>query len=166
MRDRQNEVSLSEDNQVHIAYFENSKESYDITVSDDDVLTMTSTSDKDWTDFIGGKASAENRKISVQMPDALLENLTLATTNEDMSLSALSVTGEISLSSNGGNIVFGDLDVGSGLSLTVKNGDISGTVVGSYDDFSISSEVKKGESSLPEKKDGGEKINSQSNYAL
>ena len=117
---------------------------------------MTSASNKDWTDYIGGKPSDENRKILLQIPDAMLDTLTLSTTNEEISLPALTVTGSISLSSNGGDISFGDLDVGSALSLTVKNGDISGTVVGSYDDFAIQTEIKKGESNLMEK-EGGEK---------
>ena len=157
VRDREIEVSLSEDEQVHIQYSENSKEYYDISVSDENVLTMASASDKDWTDYIGGKPSAEDRKIALQIPDALLENLTLSTTNEDVTLSALAVTGSVNISSNGGNISFGNLDVGSGLSLTVKNGDISGTIIGSYDDFAMQTEIKKGESNLPDKKDGGEK---------
>lgn len=157
VQDREIEVSLSEDEQVHIIYYENSKEYYDISVSDENVLTMTSASNKDWTDYIGGKPSAEDRKISLQIPDALLENLTLSTTNEDISLPALAVTGSITLSANNGNITFGDLDVDSTLTLNVKNGDISGTIAGSYDDFSIQSEIKKGESNLPDNKDGGEK---------
>lgn len=157
VRDREIEVSLSEDEQVHIKYYENSKEYYEFSVSDENVLTMTSASDKDWTDYIGGKTSAEDRKISLQIPDTLLENLTLSTTNEDITLSALDVTGSINISSNGGNIAFGNLDAGSALTLNVKNGDISGAIAGSYDDFSIQSEIKKGESNLPGNKDGGEK---------
>ena len=157
VRDREIEVSLSEDEQVHIEYSENSKEHYDISVSDKNVLTMTSASNKEWTDYIGGKPSAEDRKISLQIPDALLESLTLSTTNEDITLSALAVTGSINISSNGGNIAFANLDVGSALTLNVKNGNISGEIVGSYDDFSIQSEMKKGESNLPVNKDGGEK---------
>ena len=157
VRDRQIEVSLSEDDQIHIVYFENSKETYDIMVSDEKVLTMKSVSNKDWTDYIGGKPSAENRKISLQIPDGLLDTLTLSTTNEDIFLPALAVTGSISISSNGGNITFENLDVGNALYLTVKNGDIGGTVIGSYDDFAIQSEIKKGESNLPDNKDGGEK---------
>lgn len=157
VRDREIEVSLSEDEQVHIKYYENSKEYYDISVSDENVLTIASASNKEWTDYIGRKPAAEYRKISLQIPDALLESLTLSTTNEDITLSALAVTGSINISSNGGNISFGDLDVGSALTLTVKNGDISGTIAGSYDDFSIQSEIKKGESNLPENKDSGEK---------
>lgn len=156
VQDREIEVSLSEDEQVHIQYFENSTEYYDISVSGN-VLTMTSASSKSWTDFIGVKSSAENRKISLQIPDALLENLTLSTTNEDVTLPALTVTGSVSVTSNGGNITFGDLEVGSALTLNVKNGDISGTVAGSCDEFAIQTEIKKGESNLPDRKDGGEK---------
>ena len=156
VQDREIEVSLSEDEQVHIQYFENSTEYYDISVSEN-VLTMTSASSKSWTDFIGVKSSAENRKISLQIPDTLLENLTLSTTNEGITLPALAVTGSVSMTANGGNITFGDLEVGSALTLNVKNGDISGAVVGSYDDFAIQSEIKKGESNLPDNKDDGEK---------
>lgn len=158
VQDREIEVSLSEDEQIHIQYYENSKEYYDISVSDENVLTMTSASNKGWTDYIGGKPSAENRKISLQIPDGLLENLTLSTTNEDITLSALSVTKSISISCSGGNIAFEALDVGSALHLVVKNGDISGELAGSYDDFAIQSEIKKGESNLPDNKDSGAKL--------
>lgn len=157
VRDREIEGSLSDDDQVHVQYSENSKEFYDISVSDDKVLTITSTSAKEWTDYIGGKPSAEARKISLQIPNALLENLTLSTTNENITLPDLAVTGSVNLSSNGGNIAFGNLDVGSALTLNVKNGDISGAVVGSYDDFSIQSEIKKGDSNLPDQSEGGAK---------
>ena len=164
VQDREIEVTLSPDQQVHIQYFENSKENYDLSVSDQNVLTMTSATNKDWTDYIGGKPSAEYRKITLQVPDALLEQLTLSTTNENISLSALAVTGSVSISANGGNISFGNLDVGSALTLEVKNGDISGAIVGGYDDFAIQSNSKKGETNLPEQKDGGEKnLNVSSN---
>lgn len=157
VRDREIEVSLSEDDQIHIDYYESSEEYYDISVSDENVLMMTGADDKDWTDYIGGKASAEDRKISLRIPEGILENLTLSTTNEDITLSPLAVTGSINISSNGGNIEFENLDAGSSLILDAKNGDISGTIAGSYDDFSIHTEIKKGESSLPDQKDGGEK---------
>ena len=156
VEDREIEVSLSQDGQVHIDYSENSKEYYEISVSDG-VLTMTSASDKEWTDYIGVKSSDEDRKISLQVPDALLETLTLSTTNEDISLPELAVTGSVSLSANGGDISFEALEVGSALTLSAKNGDISGAVMGSYDDFAIQTEIKKGESNLPDQKDDGEK---------
>lgn len=156
-RDRQIEVSLSGDEQIHIQYFENNKEYYNISVSDENLLTMASAASKEWTDYIGGKTSAEYRKISLRIPSALLDSLTLSTTNGDISLPALSVNEKISLSSNGGNISFGSLDTGVSLTLNVKNGNISGEVAGSYEDYAIRSEIKKGESNLPGTKDGGEK---------
>lgn len=164
VRDRQIEVSVSEDEQIRIAYFENSKEAYDITVSNENVLTMTNAGNIDWTDYIGGKPSAENRKISVQIPDTLLDILMLFTTNEDISLSVLTITGSINISSNGGNINFGNLDVGDALFLTVKSGDISGTVVASYDNFTIQTDIRKGENNLTDNKADGEKtLNVSSN---
>lgn len=164
VRDREIEVALSSDEQVYIQYSENSKEYYEIAVSDENVLTMTSASDKEWTDYIGGKASAEARKILLQIPDTLLENLTLSTTNENISLPALSVNGNVVISSNGGDIAFEHLNVGTSLSLTVKNGNIDGTVIGSYDDFAIQTEIKKGDSNLPDNKtDGTKTLNVSSN---
>lgn len=157
VRDRAIEVSLSADDQIHVQYSENSKEFYDISVSDECVLTMSSSSDKEWTDYVGVKPPVEDRKISLQIPDALLKNLMLSTTNENITLSSLTITESVDISSNGGNIVFESLDVGSALSLTAKNGDIEGTVIGGYDDFEIQSEIKKGKCNLPESKPGGEK---------
>ena len=157
MRDREIEVTLSDDEQVHIQYSENSKEYYDISVSDGNVLTMVNANNKEWTDYIGGKPSTKDRKIVLQMPTTLLDTVTLSTTNEDISLPVLAVTGSIDISTNDGNITFESLDVGNTLTLTVKNGDISGMIGSRYEDFVIQSEVKKGDSSLTKHKDIGKK---------
>ena len=106
MRDREIEVTLSDDEQVHIQYSENSKEYYDISVSDGNVLTMVNANNKEWTDYIGGKPSTKDRKIVLQMPTTLLDTVTLSTTNEDISLPVLAVTGSIDISTNDGNITF------------------------------------------------------------
>lgn len=157
VRDRKIEVSLSNDNQIHIDYYNSGKEYYKISVSDEKVLMMTAETSKGWTDYIGGKAAVDKRTISLQVPEALLTSLTLSTTNENISLPALTVSGQISLSTNGGDIQFERLDVGNTLNLQAKNGDIRGTVLGSYGDYSITCQIKKGESNLPSHLDGGAK---------
>lgn len=157
VRDREIQVSPSEDGQIHIRYSENSKEYYEISVSEEHVLTMAGASNKEWTDYLGGKPAAEDRKIYLEIPSGALSSLVLSTTNENISLSPLAVTGDVSLSANGGSLSFEALDAGSSLDLYAKNGDISGTVTGSYDDFTIAAEVKKGSCNLPERKDGGER---------
>lgn len=163
VQDRQIEVMLSPDSQVHIDYFENSKEYYDISVSDSYVLTMTAANDKDWTDYIGGKSASSSSKISLQLPNELLTTLKLSTTNKDISLPALTVIGDISLASYGGNIVFDKLNVENIISLNAKNGDINGSIIGSYDDYAISCDIKKGKSNLPSTKENGTKTLTVSN---
>ena len=98
VEDREVEVALSPDEQVHIQYRENSKEFYEIALTDGNVLTMTSATNKEWTDYIGVSASSEDRKITVQVPGGLLDSLEISTTNEDITLPALAVTGSVSLS--------------------------------------------------------------------
>lgn len=157
VRDRQVEVTQSTDEQIHIYYYENNKEYYNISVSDDNILTMTAINDKEWTDFIGKKPSLEVRKILLQVPDALLENLKISTTNEAISIASLTLTGDVLLSTNGGNISFDALKVEKEITLDVKNGNISGVISGSYDEYAISCSVKKGESNLPSQKNTGNK---------
>lgn len=157
VKDRRVEIVASEDENITIEYSESEKEAYEITLSEDQILTMTYKANKEWTDFIGGKTSVENRTVRLQIPDALLSSLKISTTNEDIVLSKLKLKNCVEMEVNNGNIQFERLDVGKECRLTAKNGNIDGTVNGSYDDFTITSEVKKGESNLPEKLGAGEK---------
>lgn len=157
VRDAAVEITRSADEQIHIAYFESDTEYYNISVSEENILTMTAASNKKWTDFIGRKAAAEVRKISIQLPDAQLKTLSVSTTNENISVAPLTLTENIMLHANGGNIAFTALDAGSEIRLDVKNGNISGTISGSADDYAISCAIKKGESNLPSDKRGGSK---------
>ncbi len=156
VRDRQIQVRVSPDDQIRIEYFDNSKEFYEIAVSGDKALTMTAKNDKAWSDYVGLKDSGM-AKIEVWVPEGALDSLSLFTTNETISLEPLSVSGSVQLTANGGDLVFSKLDAGKSVVLSGKNGNISGTILGGYDDFAISCEGKKGKSNLPEEKKGGEK---------
>lgn len=154
VRDRQLEVQPSEDGSLSIDYSESGKEFYEISVSAGGMLTMKSSYNKGWQDYIGSKPSAADRIITLHIPDALLTSLKLTTTNEEIKLAPLSVSGDVFLSSNGGNIGFEALDAGSSITIECKDGDISGSVSGAYEEFAVTSEIKKGESNLPTAKDG------------
>lgn len=154
--DREVEIITSTDGQVHIDYSESEQEFYSLLLSEDGDLTMTLETDKDWTDFIGTKPAAQYRKITLAVPDGL-DALTIRTTNETIGITSLTVQGAVMLDCNGGNIAFELLGVGKSLDVTAKNGSITGNVLGGWDDFSVSCEIKKGESNLPERKEGGEK---------
>lgn len=159
VRDRQIEVSVSKDDKIHITYSESDKEYYDINVSSDNILKMRSKVNKEWKDFVGNKPSIKDRKISLQIPNSLLKTLKLSTTNENIKLSSLEVTNDINIESNGGDISFDKIDAGKNIILTGKDGNIKGSIVGGYDDFSINCKIKKGDCNLPkEKKDGSKKL--------
>lgn len=156
VRDRVIEVSPSEDGKVNIDGFESGKERYDISVSDDGALTMNITDSKEWSDYIGGKASSDARKITLKVPNGDLDSLSISTTNEDITLAPVNA-GSVTLEANGGNISFEKLNAESSVTLNAKNGNIGGTIIGSYDDYSVSCSIKKGESNLPAEKEGGAK---------
>ena len=67
--DREVEISTSEDNQIYIEYFDGEKEYLDISVSENKELTVKLVFNKDWTDYLGTKPSAEYRKIKIFVPD-------------------------------------------------------------------------------------------------
>lgn len=157
VRDRQIEVSLSEDEQIHIIYAESEKECYNISISENNILSMIAVENKEWFDYIGNKPEAENRKIFLQIPDSLIETLNVSTTNADIALSALNVTKDLVLSSNGGNIFFDKINARRSIALTGKNGNITGSILGGYDDYAIVCKIKKGDSNLPAEKEGKSK---------
>lgn len=150
--DRQIEVTPSTDEQIHIDYYENDKEFYNISVSDDHVLTMTTETSKSLTDYIGGKTEENYRIISIQVPDNTLETLDISTTNEDITISPIFLLKDIKLDSNGGNINFEKINAGNEIALNAKNGNISGSITGGYDDFAISCKIKKDHCNLPANK--------------
>lgn len=154
--DREVEVTLSPDDRIHIDYFESEKEYYAFSETDG-TLTMTLVFDKDWTDFIGTKADKKYRKIKLEIPNALLTDLRIATTNEKIKVCDLEVRESISLDSKGGDVEFEKLAAGKAISLTAKDANITGCIAGGWDDFTIDVMIKKGESNLTNK-DGGEKL--------
>lgn len=155
VHDREIEVAPSEDGRVHISYHETEKEKYDISVSDSGALTMTAADNKEWTDYIGTKAPSDARKITIRIPDGALELLDISTTNEDIALAPLNAD-SVSLDVNGGSISFERLNAEASVALNAKNGNIIGSIVGGYDDYTISHTIKKGECNLSDK-DGGTK---------
>ncbi len=156
-RDRQIEILSSNDDLVHIEYFENKQEQYSILIDENKTLDVKLENNKSWLDYFGQKASMDNRKIILSIPNHLLIDLVIETTNENVSIAKEVSIDNLSVSVNGGNIIFDKLNACSDIVLNVKNGDITGSILGSYDDYSINCQIKKGETNLPSKKDGGYK---------
>lgn len=93
----------------------------------------------------------------MSIPNNLLNRLQITTTNETIKLNDISVNETLTLNSNGGNLEFDNTLADNQINLTAKNGNITGTIKGTWDDFSISCKYKKGTCNLPENKAGGTK---------
>lgn len=155
--DRELEIYESNDGQIRIEYFDGEKERFEIGVSDKK-LSVKLTENKEWTDYIGfNKASGEYRKVRISLPSEMIAKLSAATTNENITITNLSFAESVNLLSNGGSIICDNLGAGKVITLAVKNGDITGSISGTMDEFSITCTIKKGESNLPALKEGGDK---------
>lgn len=154
--DREIDIGKSEDDKIYVDFFESEKEYYDIAHVDG-TLTIRLVSDKEWTDFIGTKPDVQYRRIFVKLPENIIKDLVVKTTNADVNMQPTVISDSLSLNVNGGNITFDTLFAGNNIDLTVKNGNINGSIVGGWDDFAISCQIKKGESNLPENKESGDK---------
>lgn len=154
--DRDLEILASEDDEIYIDYFDSDKEYLDIAFSNNQ-LTIKLLFNKNWTDFIGFKPSAEYRKIQVKIPTDTIIDFSASTRNEDIKITSLSFVENVTLNSNGGNIICDHINVGKSINLTAKNGDITGTILGTLDDFSTKCTIKKGKCNLPLNKEDGVK---------
>lgn len=170
VRDRRIEVVTSGDGMVRVSGMESAKEYYDIALSEDGALTVALRNERDWRDYFGWGSDISMRTLRLELPAVVAEQLNaneqsagivgmldIATTGEDVALSGVSLAKGARVSVNGGSIVLDGINVGEELTLAVKNGNLTGTIVGSWDEFDITCEYKKGDCNLPERKEGGAK---------
>ena len=156
VEDREIEVAESPDEKIYIEYYESEKEYYTIS-NENNTLTLNIKYNKTWLDYFGTKPNKDYRKIYLQLPNNLLKSIQITTTNESIKLNNISVLENLTLNSNGGNLEFNKVSVGKEINLTTKNGNIAGSILGSLNDFSISCDIKKGTSNLPNNKEEGAK---------
>lgn len=158
LEDREVEVKKSETDKVAFTYFDSNKESLNFLKDEEnETLNVSLSINKEWTDFIGVKAEEKYRKVVIEVPDNYLEDLFIKTTNENILISSLSFLDEVNCYSNNGDIIISELNTNKAMKLETKNGNISGTIVGSYDEYSINCSIKKGNTNLPLLKEDGEK---------
>lgn len=158
VEDREIEIFTSADENVHIDYCESDDERYEINISEDNVLSIELRDERSWIEHIGFNASLEYRKLTIALPSDLTTDLNISTTNEKVSISNISLSGDLQIDSNNGDVVLDRISVAKKIAITNKNAKISGSIIGSWDEYSIHCEIKKGETNLPSEKEEGEKV--------
>lgn len=156
-KDREIEIKECNDEQIHISYKASEKEYLDLA-SAEKCLQVTLIRNKDFSDYFKLQPKKENRKIIVEIPSRRLSELHVETTNDDITISHVEVDKAIELKSNGGNIKIDTINAGNSIKVETKNGDISGSIIGGWDDYKIDCKVKKGECNLPKKNEGKKEL--------
>lgn len=155
--ERQVRVCPSEDGLIHLRYTEAEREAYTAVVSPQKALRITLAQDKGLWDYVGLLPEVSQRTVTLALPQAAFECISLATAGETLSVEKMPCAQQVVLCNRDGEIVFDGLQAGKSIVITQKNGHVKGTVVGGYDDFAIACTVKKGQSTLPTQKAGGDK---------
>lgn len=123
-RDRTVELVKSTDNQIHINYFENDKESYEINVSDKKELTMKAVTDKNWKDYIGMNTDKAHRNIKIAVPSGIACEIKIKTSKGDIAFSEVDITGSVDAATSDGKIEVTNVSVDKILKLKTKNDDM------------------------------------------
>lgn len=163
VKDRAIEILPSTDGEIHITYFENNKEFYELDLDENKVLTMQSASDKELGDFFGLSGDSMSA-IKLELPSPLPCNLVISSTKNDIKLPEIVVEGNLAVEINDGTISLDKISAQGDIALNAKNGNITGSLTGNYEDFIIEAKAHKGESNLPESKtDGMKKLDANTN---
>ncbi|WP_422658903.1 DUF4097 family beta strand repeat-containing protein [Paenibacillus sp. EC2-1] len=158
-RDRTIELVESTDNQIHINYFENEKESYEINVSDNKELTMEAVNNKNWKDYIGLDTEKAHRNVKIAVPSGIASGITIKTSKGNIIFSNVDIAGSVDVATSDGaievtntevdkmlklqtkndNMILSDVNIKGSVDAYVSNGDIEVTNVGVDDTLKLES---------------------------
>ena len=156
--DRHLEINESKDQNIYFSYFDSNKEKLEFNKNEEsDLFEVPLSQNKKWSDFIGVKLSIDYRKVIISIPNNSLYDLSISTTNENIKINQMSFLDELSIVTNNGEIELSNVNCKKTIILDSKNGSISGSIKGSYDEYKINCSIKKGNTNLPLLKEGGEK---------
>lgn len=180
------EVTRSADRNITITYYESDKDHYEIGVGSDGKLSMRYIDSRRWYEYMGINWGLKDTRVTVALPadyrsdleittvngtvdieDQMAGTLHAATTNGNIRLNKVDVTGEAGVSTVNGQITLSGLradsvvaqcmngriqvdgvSVNTSIDMSTTNGSISGTVAGSAQDYTVSAGTVNGSSNL------------------
>lgn len=145
LTDRYLEINESKDQNIYFSYFDSNKEKLELIKNEEsDLFEVSLSQNKNWSDFIGVKSSIDYRKVIISIPNNSLYDLSISTTNENIKINQISFLDELNVTTNNGDIELNNVNCEKTIVLDSKNGSISGSIKGSYDEYKINCSIKKG----------------------
>lgn len=148
-------VNGTEDENLLFRYQDSEREILDFELTET-TLDVDLVIEREIGDFFGIQADVSYRTIEIYVPQDKPLSLNISTTGEYVSIEEISVE-TLTIFNNNGDITFTDITSTGDISLSTKNADITGNIIGSYDDYAIDVDIKKGDTNLPISKESGSK---------
>lgn len=128
-QDRRVVVNGTEDENLLFRYQDSEREILEFELTET-TLDVDLVIEREFGDFFGIQADVSYRTIEIYVPQDSPLSLNISTTNEYVSIEGISVE-ILTISNNNGDITFTDITSTGDISLSTKNGDITGNIIGS-----------------------------------
>jgi DUF4097 and DUF4098 domain-containing protein YvlB len=115
-------VVSSEDDKIHITYYDNEKEHYEIS-EQGDTLVFNYNSKRLWYEFVGFHIYIEDYAITIHIPEAYAGNIDLITSNNPIKMQNVIMTGELLADTSNSGITMENVK-GKAFNLTTSNGTV------------------------------------------
>ena len=102
--------------------------------------------------------SAKATSGSVKLEKVKCNDLTLKSNSGSIRLNDVKAEGSLEAKNSSGGIHFDALEVGKDISLSATSGSVSGTLIGSEDDYSIISKTSSGSNNLTDSRNGSKSM--------
>ena len=102
--------------------------------------------------------SAKASSGSVKLEKVKCNDLTLKSNSGSIRLNDVKAEGSLEAKNSSGGIHFDALEVGKDISLSATSGSVSGTLIGSEDDYSIISKTSSGSNNLTDSRNGSKSM--------
>lgn len=118
------EVIESTDKKIHIKYFENDKEFYEVHVTNKNELAMKLVTNKNWKDYVGLNTEKAHRIVQLAVPNGISSGIKIRTSKGNITLSDVKLDGAVEAITSDGMIEITDTKVNKHLKLETKNDDL------------------------------------------
>lgn len=120
------EITRSNDDKIHITYYESQKVSYSFEHTEDGTLTVTYYSSRKWYDYIGISFRFSDIKTVIAVPDGFSGNISVKLSSGDLRITGFTLDGSLTAESTSGDVQMSDFTCTGDIKIRQTSGDFEG----------------------------------------
>ena len=115
----------STDNMIHVTYFESDEVKYDIEIKPNKVLSITDRHDHNFLNWFGVNLGSRDVYCEIHVPSNLMDKIEVETSNANIDIEYLIITGNLVLRSSNGEIDLNSVTTTNDIKVVTSNGSIT-----------------------------------------